>query len=94
MSTFLKELINSKLKQLSAEEVMHYGNLYGFRISKAEANEITVFLKKNSLDPFNASDRTKAFKKLEKITSSETAKKAEALLAQLISSYGLDSFFN
>lgn len=94
MSVFLKEIITNKLKKLSSEEILHYGHQYGFKISKREAAEITNFLKNHSIDPFNSTDRKKAFQELAKITSNETADKAEDLFVQLISSYGLDSLFN
>ncbi|HLQ84439.1 MAG TPA: DUF2624 family protein [Pseudogracilibacillus sp.] len=94
MSVFLKELITNKLKKLSSEEVLHYGQQYGFKVSKREATEITNFLKSNPIDPFNSCDRKKAFQELAKITSNDTAAKAENLFIQLISSYGLDSLFN
>lgn len=94
MSIFLKGIITNKLKQLSPEEVTHYGHQYGFKVSKAEAKEITNYLKNHSIDPFSATDRKKAFQQLAQITSTETAKKAERLFVQLITSYGLESLFN
>lgn len=94
MSIFLKQLITNTLKGLSPKEVIQYGHRYGFNVSHEEANKITKFLKNHSIDPFSSVDRKNAFQELANITSPETAKKAEKLFTQLVSSYGLDSLFN
>lgn len=94
MSRFLKELINNKLKQLSADEIISYGNQYGFSITEQEAKEISHYLRTTQFDPFDLYDRKKAFQALAQITTDETSRKAENLLLQLIDSYGLDFLFN
>ncbi|UJL44860.1 DUF2624 domain-containing protein [Virgibacillus sp. NKC19-16] len=93
MSIFIKELVRKKLKQLSPEELFHYGKQYGFSLSQSEAREITTYLKAGSFDPFRAEDREKMFKELARITNVDTAKKARLLFNELIKSYGVDYLF-
>lgn len=94
MSIFIKELVKNKLKQLTPEELLHYGKQYGFSLSKTEAQHIVGYLKKNTIDPFNEIDRKKMFGELAKITNAETAGKAQKLFKELIHSYGLGHLFN
>lgn len=90
MSIFIKEFVAKKLKQVSTEELLHYGKEYGFSLSKAEAKQITNYLKTNSVDPFQKDGRRKMLKELARITDVETAKKAQKLFHELIKSYGLE----
>lgn len=93
MSNFIKELVRKKLKQLSPDELLHYGRQYGFSLSQSEAREITTYLKSNPVDPFHVADREKMFKELARITNVDTAKKARLLFNELIKSYGMDYLF-
>jgi hypothetical protein len=90
MSIFIKEFVSKKLKHVSAEELLHYGKEYGFSISKTEAEQITDYLKNNSVDPFHSDGRRKMLKELARITDVKTAKKAQKLFHQIIKSYGLE----
>ncbi|MEC5422238.1 DUF2624 domain-containing protein [Virgibacillus sp. C22-A2] len=94
MSTFIKDLITKKLKQLTPGELLHYGKQYGFKLTQEEAQQITTYLKNNRVDPFNTGGRKIMLKELAKITDVETAKKAQKLFDKLIKSYGLDHLFN
>lgn len=93
MSNFIKELIRKKLKQLSSEELLHYGKQYGFSLNRSEAQDIAAYIKESSIDPFHAADREKMFKELARITNLDTAKKARLLFNELIKSYGVDYLF-
>ncbi|MFA1820430.1 DUF2624 domain-containing protein [Virgibacillus oceani] len=90
MSIFIKEFVSKKLKNVSAEELLHYGKQYHFSIKQTEAEQIADYLKKNSVDPFHAEGRRKMLKELARITDTKTAKKAQKLFHELIKSYGLD----
>lgn len=93
MAHFLKDLIARKLKQLSTDEIIHYGNQYGFQITTKQANSINAYLKKNKIDPFQAKEREKMLLQLASITDKETAQKANKLFVELVKSYGLESLF-
>ncbi|AXI09472.1 DUF2624 family protein [Oceanobacillus sp. 143] len=93
MSIFIKEMVKVRLKNLSTNDLLHYGKQYGFSISTAQAKAIIDFLKQNTLDPFIKQDREKMFSKLANITDNNTSKKAEKLFHGLIKSYGLEHLF-
>jgi len=90
MSIFIKEFVSKKLKGITTEELLHYGELYGFSITQKEAEQIVDYLKTNSVDPFRADGRRKMLKELARITDVKTAKKAQKLFQELIKSYGLE----
>ncbi|WP_188453641.1 DUF2624 domain-containing protein [Virgibacillus oceani] len=94
MSTFIKEMIAKKLKQLTSDELLHYSKKYGFNLSQAEAQSITKYLKTQQIDPFSSQDRVKMLKELARITDLQTAKKAQKLFEEIIKSYGLEYLFN
>jgi two-component SAPR family response regulator len=90
MSIFIKEFVSKKLKQVTTDELLHYGKEYGFAISRKEAEKIVHYLKTNTVDPFHSEGRKKMLKELARITDVKTAKKAQKLFHQLIKSYGLE----
>lgn len=94
MSNFIKILMKNKLKQLTAEKLLSYADEYGFTLTAQEAKDISVYLKRNDLDPFNQRDRQLAFNELAKITNVNTAKKAEQLFQEMIQQYGLEHLFD
>ncbi|GAA0441019.1 MAG: DUF2624 domain-containing protein [Bacillota bacterium] len=93
MSNFIKEMIRRKLAQLTAPELLHYSNQYGFSLSNNEAQQIITYLKKNNVDPFSSHGREKMLRDLALITDQATAKKAQKLFNELIKSYGLGHLF-
>ncbi|MUK87109.1 DUF2624 family protein [Ornithinibacillus sp. L9] len=93
MSTFIKELIINKMKQLTPNEIRNYAKEYGFHISKNEAEEIAKYIKTKKIDPFNKKDHKKMLQELARITDTETAKKANKLFNEMVKAYGLESLF-
>lgn len=93
LSTFLKSVVRHKLRQLSVEEIVHYGKAYGFSVTNEQAQDIVSFLSTHELDPFNEADRTFAFNQLAQITTRDTAQKAEKLFMEIIKSYHLEHLF-
>lgn len=94
MSTFIKEMIKNKIKQLRKEELLQYAQQYGFTLSNIEAQQILHYLQENEFDIFSKKEQEKAFIKLSVITNKTTANKAQKLLEQIISSYGLEDYFH
>lgn len=93
MSIFIKEMIKNKIKQLHQEELLQYARQYGFTLSNLEAQQILHYLQENEFDIFSKKEQEKAFIKLTVITNKTTANKAQKLLEQIISSYGLEDYF-
>ncbi|WP_339228139.1 DUF2624 family protein [Oceanobacillus sp. FSL K6-2867] len=93
MSIFIKEMIKNKLKNIKTDELLHYSQQYGFRLTEAQAQQIALYLRNNTLDPFNRKARQQMFSHLAAITDDQTASKAEQLLYSLVQSYGLEHLF-
>ena len=93
MSIFIKSLVQNKLKQLSYLDLINYGEQYGFSLTQKEAQNIIIYLKSNQIDPFDENDRIKMFDELAQITDLNTARKAQQLFYEIISSYGLEHLF-
>lgn len=93
MSAFIKQLVKNKLKQVTPNELLHYGKEYGFTITKDQAAEITNYLKNHSLDPFKHKDRQQMLRDLAAITDVQTAQKANKLMIEIVKSYGLEHLF-
>lgn len=93
MSNFIKELIHSKIKQITKEQITHYSKDYGFNISNEEAEQIIAYLKTNQIDPFDVDNRMRMYMELASITNIQTANKAQKLFNQMIKSYGLEHLF-
>lgn len=89
MSLFIKQIILSKLRQITPEDVYSNASQYGFTITKNQAVEISNYVRSNRVNPFNARDREKMLYDLSQITDQETAMKANRLFHELIKSYGL-----
>ncbi|GFZ81779.1 hypothetical protein GCM10010978_23260 [Compostibacillus humi] len=89
MSVFIKEFVKNKLKQVTSEEILYYARQYGFHLTHAEAQEISNFLRTNTLDPFKKRERIKMMQQLAMITDPATVKKTEKLLMELVERHGL-----
>lgn len=94
MSIFIKEMVKIKFSQLSEKDLLDYGHLYGFSLSKEEAEHIITYIKSHPIDPFNKIDRLQTLQKLAEITNVKTANKAESLFDEIIQSYGLKHLFD
>lgn len=94
MSFFIKELIKSKLNEITLNDLIHYSKQYGFSITETEAKQILLYIRNNELDPFDQNNLEKMFQDLAQITNRETAIKAQKLFNEIISSYGLGHLFD
>ncbi|WP_042223439.1 DUF2624 domain-containing protein [Oceanobacillus manasiensis] len=93
MSFFIKQMITSKLKQLSQEDLLKHAKQYGFTITNEEANSIANYLKTHDVDPFTERGRNLMLQELAKRTDISTARKAHKLFKELITSYGMEHLF-
>ncbi|MFC3039078.1 DUF2624 family protein [Virgibacillus xinjiangensis] len=94
MSQFLAQLIRSKLRQLTAREIEHYGRQYGFPVDTVQAQQIADYLRNQTYDPLQSKDRQRMWKELARITDDATAQKAQRLFQELIRSYGVEHLFD
>lgn len=93
MSFFLKEMVKTRLKQLTVGEILHYADQYGFSLTNGEATKIIHYIQTNDIDIFSKKGIDEAQEKIAEITNPQTANKARSLLEQIIKSYGLEDLF-
>jgi hypothetical protein len=94
MSIFIKQMIINKMRQITPEDVLIYSQKYGFVISREQAIEISKYVRRKKLNPFDKREREKMLKDLSEITDRNTAIKANKLFYELIKSYGLEHLFD
>jgi Mn-dependent DtxR family transcriptional regulator len=78
------KIVQQKMKSLTADELITYGKEYEITLSKEEAEKIIELIRKETIDVFNAEERTKWIRELAKLTSPQIAKQANELLRQFI----------
>jgi post-segregation antitoxin (ccd killing protein) len=93
MSSFIKQLVRNKLKQVTPDELLHYAKEYHFDITRQQAEKIAAYLKQQPLDPFQNSDRKRMLEDLAKITDVHTARQANSLMVEIVKEYGLEHLF-
>lgn len=93
MSSFVKQMVVKKIKSITPKELLAYSKEYGINITNKQAEEITTYIRKTTLNPLDEKDRLKLFKKLAQITDLQTAQKAQKLFSKLIKEYGVESWF-
>ncbi|WP_096270603.1 DUF2624 domain-containing protein [Paucisalibacillus globulus] len=94
MSIFIKQMIINKMRQITPEDILIYSQKYGFVISQEQAIEISNYVRRKKLNPFDKREREKMLRDLSEITDRNTAIKANKLFYELIKSYGLEHLFN
>lgn len=93
MSFFIKEIVKSRVRQLTVDELLHYAGQYGFSITRKEASHILHYLQTSDLDIFSKHAMDEAYVKIAEITDNQTANKAKLLFEQIVKSYGLEDYF-
>ncbi|MGP4042423.1 DUF2624 family protein [Gracilibacillus sp. D59] len=93
MNGLTKRIIISKLKKISAREIMEYASKYHISITKDQAKLISSHLQSTTYDPTIAEDRAKMLKKLAQITDIKTAKACQQLFHKMIKDYGVEDYF-
>lgn len=93
MSNIIKNMMLKKLKNITAEEIIHYSKAYHISVSNQQARAIADHLKKHEYDPTDAGDRAKMVKKLAQITDLKTAQACQKLFYKLIKDYHIEHLF-
>ncbi|SDB98844.1 Protein of unknown function [Pelagirhabdus alkalitolerans] len=93
MNFMFKEVIRSKIKQLTVFELLEYASMYSISLSHEQAHQILVYLKDPHFDPFNLSDLQQLFEKIERLTSPQTTLKLQQILREYIDLYQAESWF-
>ncbi|WP_237458394.1 DUF2624 domain-containing protein [Pontibacillus yanchengensis] len=89
----IKQVVHQKLKNLTPNALIAYGQEHQIYITKEQANDIVAYLKRTDLNPLEEEDRIKALKKLAQITDPQTAQKVNRIFQQMIKDNGLSHWF-
>ncbi|AGK54943.1 MAG: hypothetical protein K0S25_1315 [Bacillus sp. (in: firmicutes)] len=68
-----ENIINYKLKSITAEELLKYANQFQLKLSKSQAEKIAKYLRGSSLNIFQDAQRAQVIKDIAKIAGPETA---------------------
>ncbi|KON87029.1 tRNA methyltransferase [Sporosarcina globispora] len=77
-----ENIINHKLSNITADELLKYGDQFNIRITKAQAQKIADYLRGKQINIFEDSARTKIIKEIAKIAGPETAREVNRLFLQ------------
>jgi len=84
MMNIYEHIINQKIKTITPEELIAYGNQYNIPLTKEEAQKIIQLARKHKINVFDSTERVKWVRELAKITSPQTAKQANALFLKFM----------
>ncbi|CAM3673060.1 DUF2624 domain-containing protein [Cytobacillus oceanisediminis] len=77
-----ENIINHKLSNITAEELLKYGEQFNISITKPQAQKIAGYLRGKQINIFEDRERTKLIKEIAKIAGPETAREVNRLFLQ------------
>jgi 2,3-bisphosphoglycerate-independent phosphoglycerate mutase len=84
-----QQLIQQKIKTITPEELVSYSHDYGIPLTVEQAKKVLHIARTNKINVFDPQERKKWVKELAKITSPQTAKKANELFLKFINKKGI-----
>ncbi len=78
MSIF-ENIINYKIKSMTAEELLKYADGFKIKLSKNQAEKIAQYLRTTKLNIFQDGERAQVIKEIAKIAGPDTAKEINRL---------------
>lgn len=84
MNSFLQQMVNEKVKNLNANELVKYANQYDIPLSKQESIKVIKIIKsQKQINIYDQKQKRKLINKIENVVSSQTATAAKKLLDKL-----------
>ncbi|WP_449536998.1 DUF2624 domain-containing protein [Ferdinandcohnia sp. Marseille-Q9671] len=81
-----QQIINQKLKTLTPEDLMKYGQQYDIDVTKAQAtNVLKLIRKRKNINIFNPEEKNQLLREIAQITSPEVARKLNQLFLKFTS---------
>ncbi|KPB05320.1 hypothetical protein AAV98_08030 [Bacillus sp. CHD6a] len=77
-----QQIVNKKLHNITAEELMKYSGEYNISLTLDQAKKVSALLQSKKVNVFNTSERIQLMKEVAKITGHETAKKVNQLFLE------------
>ncbi|MEA3318952.1 MULTISPECIES: DUF2624 domain-containing protein [unclassified Bacillus (in: firmicutes)] len=82
MMNIYQQIVNKKLHNITAEELMKYSGEYNISLTLDQAKKVSALLQSKKVNVFNTSERIQLMKEVAKITGHETAKKVNQLFLE------------
>ncbi|WP_240948504.1 DUF2624 domain-containing protein [Bacillus sp. RO1] len=82
MMNIYQQIVNKKLHNITAEELMKYSGEYNISLTSDQAKKVSALLNSKKVNVFNTSERIQLMKEVAKITGHETAKKVNQLFLE------------
>lgn len=79
-----QKIIHQKINHLKPEELVAYAKQYDISITRKQAEKLLQLVKGKKIDVFNDQERIALLRQVAKITSKETAHKANELFWQFM----------
>jgi hypothetical protein len=80
--TIFENIINHKISNITAEELLKYASQFQISITQPHATQIADYLKGKNVNIFNSTERAKLVKEIAKIAGVDTAKEVNRLFLQ------------
>ena len=77
-----ENIINHKISNITADELLKYGNQFNIAITKQQASKIASYLRGKNINIFNDAERSKLVKEIAKLAGPETARQVNQLFIQ------------
>ncbi|WP_075982324.1 DUF2624 domain-containing protein [Bacillus massilinigeriensis] len=77
-----ENIINYKVSTITSDELLKYAKQFNISINRKHAEVLSEYLRKNKVNIFNNTERTKFIKEVAKIVGPETAKEVNRLFIQ------------
>ncbi|MDG5470829.1 DUF2624 family protein [Jeotgalibacillus sp. ET6] len=77
---WLQTFVNTKLHQLTAEELRRYAAPFDLKLTNRESEILARLLKQNKIDFFNEKERSMLFKRTEEILGTARSRKLESIV--------------
>ena len=83
MNSFIQQMVNQKVKQLTPNELIQYATMYNINITPEEARKIIRILKQEKqINIYDSKQHKKIIDKIANRINKDLAKKANELLQQ------------
>ncbi|XLG15086.1 DUF2624 domain-containing protein [Bacillus velezensis] len=78
----IQRIILQRLNQVTADDLLKYSKQYGISITRSQAADVAALMHGKNINIFDDQERLRLLKKVETITSKETARKVDELFNQ------------
>jgi predicted nucleotidyltransferase len=84
MNPFVQQIVNTKIKELTPEQLMKYSVSYNVPLSIEQAKKVVAILKTKKINIYDEAQRTRLLNKIKTQLDQKSAKKVDELLQQFI----------